>query len=114
MSAGSEKRKSVRVPVRFAVRLVKAQVENSGTALNLSIEGLFIQIPQPMIPFETWDIHFILPGSKDSMKIKARVMWSARVDVSGFATFGAGFLFEQTELSQTNELRKFIHYLLQS
>lgn len=114
MSVGGEKRNSVRVPVRFAVRLVKAQVENSGTALNLSVEGLFIQVPHPMIPFETWDIHFTLPGSKDSLKIKARVMWSARMDVSGIATFGAGFQFEQTELSQTNELRKFIHYLLQS
>jgi hypothetical protein len=84
-----------------------------GKALNLSSEGIFIQVPAPLIPFETWDLPFLLPGSKNQMKVKARVMWSARLDVSGSTIHGAGFHFEQTDASQANELRRFIQRILQ-
>jgi PilZ domain len=113
MPGDVEKRKSVRVPVRFDTRQIKDQVELVGTALNLSLEGIFIQVPLPLIPFETWDIQFQLPGAANAMKVKAHVIWSARVDVSGSTFHGAGFHFEQIAVAQTNELKRFIQRLLQ-
>ena len=77
MPGDADQRKSIRVPVRFPAQLLKGQVQTPGLALNLSVGGIFIQLAKPLIPFETWEIQFVLPDEGKSLKMKARVVWTA-------------------------------------
>jgi Tfp pilus assembly protein PilZ len=106
-----EKRSSVRIPVQLTVRFSLRGKDYTGTALNLSNDGIFLKATELFQNDEILEIVFDLPESK-KVRLRSRVVWGTWIEGISTPAAGMGIRFEPSQSEQKDEMHKFIQHLL--
>jgi Tfp pilus assembly protein PilZ len=111
MSPGEDKRKSVRIPVQLTVRYEIGDQQYSGTALNLSADGIFLKSADILRQDDRIEILLDLSDTR-SLKIPSRVIWAQWIEGVGTPTAGMGVQFEYAQPGDRDLINSFIHHLM--
>lgn len=111
MSPGEDKRKSVRIPVQLTVRYESNGEQRSGTALNLSADGIFLKSAEILRQDDRIEILLDLSDTR-SLVIPSRVIWAQWIEGVGTPTAGMGIQFEYAQPGDRDLINNFIHHLM--
>lgn len=111
MNPGEDKRKSVRIPVQLTVRYEISGQQYSGTALNLSADGIFLKSADLLRENDRIDVSLDLSDSS-TLKIPSRVIWAQWIEGVGTPTAGMGVQFEFAQPTDRDLITNFIHHLM--
>lgn len=107
-----EKRKSVRVPVSLAARIIVGSHEYEGKILNLSTEGIFVKSSHLLDAGDLVILSFSVPGNSHPMQVRARVMWGGSMEGPVSRTYAMGIHFESLTAPEQDSLSTYIDNLL--
>ena len=109
MSLGSDKRRSVRVPVDFRASFTHEQKTLPARVLNLSVDGVFLRTAELLDSGDP--IHLTFELVDQEIQVKGKVMWGGSVE-NAAGTFGMGIHFEHISALQQAAIELFIRNLL--
>jgi Tfp pilus assembly protein PilZ len=110
----SDKRKSVRVPVRIEAQIERSHHAIPATILNCSIDGMFVRTIEMIPDNEAVKISFVIPGTQQEMILPSRAIWCHSMESTGTPVLGLGIRFEQVTPEHAETLREFINQILNS
>jgi uncharacterized protein (TIGR02266 family) len=84
-----------RIPITFPVEYMRDDRSVSGTCLNLSQGGMFINTTRPMSPQSEILLTFTLPGQEHPFWVKARVVWTNPPSNENYFPAGMGVQFQE-------------------
>jgi hypothetical protein len=114
MPGDKEKRRHVRVPVKFQVQFTFDNKQHLAEALNLSVDGMFLKTSYMLLQGDVIEIFFHLPKVQEPLWLKARVMWGTWIDGMNLPTSGMGVQFLDPLPEQKDYLENYIRELIQT
>lgn len=97
-----------RIPVKFPVEYMRDDRSASGTCLNLSQGGMFINTTRPMSPQSEIILTFALPGQENPLWVKARVVWTNPLSNENYFPAGMGVEFQELNPQDARNLSIFL------
>ncbi len=97
-----------RIPVKFPVEYMRDDRSASGTCLNLSRGGMFINTSRPISPKSEILLTFTLPGREHSFWVKARVVWTNPPSNENYFPPGMGVQFQELNPEEAKILSIFL------
>lgn len=97
-----------RVPVKFPVEYMRDDRSASGTCLNLSLGGMFINTIRPMSPRSEILLTFALPEQEGPLWVKARVIWTNLPPNDNYFPVGMGVEFQELDPQDMKRLSIFL------
>jgi len=88
-----EKRAAVRVPVSIPLDFTVGDNRHTGTLMNISSTGIFLQSGAELLIGARLNLLFSLPGFNRVLNLKGVVMWATRPSVGKALFGGSGIMF---------------------
>lgn len=108
-----DRRKSIRVPLQLKIRVVKEGKEYTGTAMNISADGISLATTHKFEQNELIEILFPV-SDQHEVKLTARVVWEHRIQEDGQSDSTMGMEFEELTPEDQDALMEFVNQLLAS
>ncbi|MCX6997203.1 MAG: PilZ domain-containing protein [Kiritimatiellaeota bacterium] len=106
-----ERRRSVRINARLPVAYKAPQVEGHGWSLDISAEGLGLEITTRMEYGVSMELRIGLPDSQKPIEVEAKVFWQVenpQAAEDGSRHFRTGLMFTHVSPEDRNRLDRFI------
>jgi len=103
---GVEKRKEVRIPVELGTQIRKGASVYMGKVLNLSLNGMFVNVPASFQEGDTIDVIFNLPHKETRIEAQAEIRWKSEVENP--SVFGIGLQFVSMPVRNREALGSYI------
>lgn len=97
-----------RIPVKFPVEYMRDDRSASGTCLNLSQGGMFINTTRPISPKSEILLTFTFPGQENPFWVKARVVWTNPLSNENYFPAGMGVQFQEMDPRDARGLSIFL------
>jgi len=103
-----EKRAAARVPVSLPLDFTVGDNRHTGTLMNISSTGIFLQSGTELLIGARLNLLFSLPGFNRVLNLKGVVMWATRPSVGKALFGGSGIMFTAVSEEDQKVLDDFI------